>query len=146
MTSRSTIHLTAITILVVCLVETDIYGQQTETIIEEKQALTQTNEPMYGRSGALKAKPGQTDELASILLQAADLVSAVEGCRIYIVGRDLDDETLIWVYEVWDSKENHAKSLQMEEVQTLISKAMPLIDSFPEGGAEMSILGGAGIR
>ncbi len=101
---------------------------------------------MYGKSGALNAKPGKADELASILLKAADLVSTLEGCRLYIVGRDVNNDTLIWVYEVWDSKENHAKSLQMEEVRALISKAMPLIDSFPDDGAEMNILGGSGIR
>lgn len=105
-----------------------------------------TNQNFYGRTGSMKTKVGYADDLAAILLEAADLVSTMKGCRLYIVGRDKDDETIIWVYEIWESKEHHAKSLQRKEVRALISKAMPLIDSFPDGGVEMDILGGAGIR
>lgn len=105
-----------------------------------------TGQNLYGRTGTMKAKEESADELAAILLEAADLVSNMDGCRIYIVGKDVNDAAMIWVYEIWESKEHHAKSLQREEVRALISKAMPLIDSFPDGGVEMDILGGAGIR
>jgi quinol monooxygenase YgiN len=122
-----------------------LHGNQTELINEENQTMTQTHPVMYGRSGALNAKPGKADELASILLEAADLVSTAKGCRLYIVSMDVNDENTIWVVEVWDSKEDHANSLQKEGVRELISKAIPLIDGQPKGGMELDVLGGWGL-
>ncbi|MEZ4684912.1 MAG: hypothetical protein R3B47_02270 [Bacteroidia bacterium] len=37
--------------------------------------------------------------------------------------------------EVWDSKEDHANSLQLPGVRELIMQAMPILDSMPTGGA-----------
>lgn len=99
----------------------------------------------YGKTGMIRAKEGSVDELVAILLQAAELVSSLEGCRLYVVGKDRGDDKIIWVTEIWDNQEDHARSLQLEAIRELISKAMPLIESFPEGGAETDILGGWGI-
>lgn len=51
----------------------------------------------------------------------------------------------MWVTEVWDSKEAHDNSLQDEEVRSLISKAMPLLDGEPERGFELDVIGGVGL-
>ena len=36
----------------------------------------------------------------------------------------------IWIVELWDSKEAHAASLQLPEVQAAIAKGRPLIAGF----------------
>ncbi|MCO6480501.1 MAG: antibiotic biosynthesis monooxygenase [Phaeodactylibacter sp.] len=99
----------------------------------------------YGRYGKLKAQPGKGNELAVILLQAAELLRTVQGCHLYIIGKDAKDEDTIWVTEVWDSKESHSNSLKDKAVQALILQAMPLLDGKPEGGTELEVLGGLGI-
>ncbi|MCB0567835.1 MAG: antibiotic biosynthesis monooxygenase [Phaeodactylibacter sp.] len=100
----------------------------------------------YGLYGKLKAQAGKGDELAAILLQAAELVRTAKGCHIYIIGKDTQDGDVIWVTEVWDSKEAHDESLKAEAVRQLIGKAMPLLDGLPEGGTELDVLGGLGIE
>jgi hypothetical protein len=43
------------------------------------------------------------------------------------------------VTEVWDSKEDHDASLNIESVKKIISAAIPLIDGKPEKGQELEI-------
>lgn len=99
----------------------------------------------YGLHGKLTATAGNADKLASILLEAAKLVSTAKGCRLYMVSKDHSDEDAVWVTEAWDSKEDHDNSLQVAGVKELISQAMPLLNGRPEKGQELEILGGAGI-
>ncbi|HEV7346996.1 antibiotic biosynthesis monooxygenase family protein [Telluribacter sp.] len=100
----------------------------------------------YGLHGKLKALSGNGDNLASILLEAAQLVSTAKGCHLYLVSRDTKEAEAVWVTEVWDSKEDHDNSLKVEGVRELIGRAMPLLDGMPEKGQELEVLGGAGIN
>jgi quinol monooxygenase YgiN len=100
----------------------------------------------YGRFGKFTARPGKADELLTILLNAAGAVSKAQGCRMYIVSRDVNDGNIIWVFEVWDSPEDHQNSLQLESVIELISQALPLLDGRPEGGVTLEVIGGLGMK
>ena len=99
----------------------------------------------YGLQGALRAQSGKGKELADILLEAAELLSPIEACQLYVVGRDAADPDLVWITEVWDSKEDQQDSLKMETVRALINKALPLMEHMPEKGLEMDIIGGKGV-
>ncbi|GEO05645.1 antibiotic biosynthesis monooxygenase [Adhaeribacter aerolatus] len=100
----------------------------------------------YGLHGKLTATTGNGDKLATILLQAAELVSTAPGCRLYLVSKDQHDAESVWVTEVWDSQADHDNSLNVAGVKELISQAMPLLNGRPEKGQELQVLGGAGIR
>ena len=100
----------------------------------------------YGLHGRLEATKGNADQLAEILIKAAELVSTAKGCRLYAVGKDNTDENAVWVTEIWDTKEDHGDSLNVEGVKELIAQAMPLIAGKPERGQELEILGGSGIE
>lgn len=54
-------------------------------------------------------------------------------------------QILIYVTEIWDSKEDHDNSLKVEGVRELIMSAMPILDEQPTKGQELEILGGTGI-
>ncbi|MDZ7694814.1 MAG: antibiotic biosynthesis monooxygenase [Balneolaceae bacterium] len=99
----------------------------------------------YGLSGKFRAKEGKSDQLVAILLKAAESVSNAAGCLLYIVCQDSSDEQIIWVNEVWETKEDHDNSLHFEGIQELISQALPLIDGKPEQGIQLRVLGGLGI-
>jgi len=103
------------------------------------------NNNLYGRTGAMTANEGAADQLLDILLEAAELVSRLDVCRFYIVGKDREDPDTIWVQEIWKSKEDHAESLAHPGVQKLINKAMPLIKTFPKKGGEYTVIGGVGL-
>lgn len=101
---------------------------------------------LYARHGKIRALEGKGQELAAILLEAAALVSTAKGCRLYMVSREEAHPEDIWVTEVWESRDDHARSLQMEEVKALISRARPLLGSEPPSSQELQVLGGSGLR
>ncbi|MCD9018617.1 putative quinol monooxygenase [Parachryseolinea silvisoli] len=119
---------------------------KTQTKNQKNTTMEKTNATAtkYGMTGKFRAKPGQAEKLADILLEASRQVSAVKGIRVYAIGRDPKDENVIHVMEIWDSKEDHDQSLTLPETRALISQAMPLIDGKPEGVA-LEMVGGLGV-
>ena len=98
--------------------------------------------PMYGIIGKMLAHPGKRDELIEILLAGTQ---NMPGCKSYIVSKDLADENALWINEVWDSKESHTASLQLQSVQSAIAKGKPLIAGFGER-FETEPVGGHGLN
>jgi quinol monooxygenase YgiN len=95
---------------------------------------------MYGK---ILAKPGQRDALVGHLLEAARLLTPVEGCYLYIVNTVPAEPDAIWVTELWRSEADHDASLKMESVNALIAQARPMI----AGGESIRLLpvGGKGL-
>jgi quinol monooxygenase YgiN len=100
---------------------------------------------MYAMNGKLQAQPGKRTVLVDILLRAAKLVSTMRGCRSYIVLEDVQDESAVWVFEMWDDKESHDTSLRDEKVRGLIAEAMPILVGTPSG-SELRVAGGVGVN
>jgi quinol monooxygenase YgiN len=94
---------------------------------------------MHGR---FKAKPGQGDALAAILLEAADALRANEACLLYVISRE--DADTIWVTEAWTDRATHDASLDAPEAKDQIARAMPLIAGL-EHRVEFEPLGGKGL-
>ena len=99
---------------------------------------------MFGMHGAFKAQPGKGEELAGILLEAAEALRADERCLLYVIARDLDQPDMIWVTEAWTDREAHDASLRAPGVPEMITRARPLIAG-TEGRAEFAPLGGKGL-
>lgn len=89
----------------------------------------------YSVNGKLSATEGNGQNLLKILLEAAEEIKKVDTCFCYIVGMSADEKDSVYVYEVWESKDAHQASLQLDVVKKLIEKAMPIIESmtsYPE--------------
>ncbi|MFI1758280.1 putative quinol monooxygenase [Streptomyces sp. NPDC020571] len=96
----------------------------------------------YGCIASMKTRPGFRDEVAALLLSAADGLRDA-GCDLYLVGLS-DDETTIWVTEVWRTKEHHDASLELPEAKDAIGRAMPMLTGeFTK--QEMAVAGGLGL-
>ncbi|NND32892.1 MAG: antibiotic biosynthesis monooxygenase [Saprospiraceae bacterium] len=100
----------------------------------------------YGLHGKLIATPGNASKLADILIKASKLVATAEGCQLYVIGKDKSDANAVWITEIWDTQEDHDKSLSVPGVKELITQAMPMLARKPEKGQELEILGGFGIK
>lgn len=97
----------------------------------------------YGYLGTLTARYGHRDEVVDILLGGVDGLRAA-GCLLYLVGVSDTDRNVIWVTEVWESKERHDESLRLPETQAAIAKAMPLLTGeFTR--QELTMVGGLGL-
>jgi quinol monooxygenase YgiN len=99
---------------------------------------------MYGLMGKIVAQPEKREALVNVLLRAATSLQTVDGCYLYVVSHDPNDEDGIWVTEVWDSSQAHRASLEHEAVQVLIGEGRPLIASMGER-IEFEPVGGAGL-
>lgn len=97
----------------------------------------------YSLAGKFKTKPGKREEMIDILTEAANGMADVKGCHLYIVHKDAKDENAVWVYELWDTKEDHDASLKLPGTPEMIAKAMPLIDGKPEDN-ELEAVSGKG--
>ncbi|HNF82695.1 MAG TPA: antibiotic biosynthesis monooxygenase [Solirubrobacterales bacterium] len=88
------------------------------------------------------AKAGKGGELADLLLEAAEVNRASEGCLQYEVHQSVFDPDTIWVTEAWVDQDAVKASLEDEENKTLIDRARPLIEDMeviellPLGGIE----------
>jgi quinol monooxygenase YgiN len=98
----------------------------------------------FGLHGKFTAQPGQRDQLVELLLQAAKLMSAADGCRLYVVSTAPNDEKAVWVTEIWDTKAEHAASLSLDGVPELIEQARPLIAAVSDR-SEFAPVGGKGL-
>jgi quinol monooxygenase YgiN len=97
---------------------------------------------MYGLIGSITAASGRRDELAAILMEA---VANMPGCISYIVALDVKDKDIIWVTEVWDTRQSHDASLALPAVKKAIAAAKPIIAGF--GSQTITTpLGGYGLR
>lgn len=91
----------------------------------------------------MRVKPGHRDEVVATLVSGADGLRAA-GCDLYVVGTSDSDKDLIWVSEVWVSKEAHASSLQLPETKAAIARTMPLLTG-EFTSQELDIAGGLGV-
>lgn len=87
---------------------------------------------MYALCGKFTVEPPNRNALADILSAAADLMEHAAGCQMYIVYNDAADDGALWVTELWDSKEAHARSLTLPGVGELIAQARPLISGIEQ--------------
>lgn len=94
----------------------------------------------YERLGSMRTRPGKSDEVVAILLSGLPGLATV-GCLVYDVGRDLGDDDVIWVREVWADQASHRASLQLPETRAAIGAAMPMLTG-EFTGAEIRTVGG----
>jgi quinol monooxygenase YgiN len=88
-----------------------------------------------------RAVSGRGEELAGLLLEVAAGLHGFDGCDMYIINRAADDPDVIWVTELWASREALEGSLKTPETQAMIPRVMALvaewgdpIDVVPLGG------------
>ena len=86
----------------------------------------------YGCYVKFIAQPGQRDALVEHLLRAADGVSQVVGCELYLINTSPTEPESVWVTEVWRSQQEHDASLAIESAQEAIKQVLPLLAGSPE--------------
>jgi quinol monooxygenase YgiN len=84
-------------------------------------------EEAYGLIGQMKTAPGKRAEVIAALIEGTQ---EMPGNLAYLIAEDLEDENSIWITEVWQTKTDHANSLQLPSVQAAIGKARPHIAGF----------------
>jgi quinol monooxygenase YgiN len=94
------------------------------------------------RYGKAVARRGQGEELAQLLLAAADELGDDPGCELYLVNRQTGDEDVIWVTELWRSQTDLDASLERIRGSDQVAAAMALVEDWQM--VELDLLGGKG--
>jgi quinol monooxygenase YgiN len=97
----------------------------------------------YGLSGKISTRPGQRDAVIAVLLRDVQELEAI-GCDLYLVSVSHERPDVVWVTEVWASKDAHDASLQLPTVKQAIAEAMPMLTGEFEH-VELSVVGGLGV-
>jgi quinol monooxygenase YgiN/quercetin dioxygenase-like cupin family protein len=106
-----------------------------------------------GRYVKFTARPGKGEDLANLLLRAAESLQETPGCELYLINRSTTMPDEVWVTELWRDQEALEASLQelqseggkrqIAEVTALLIGAPERIDLEPLGGVGY-LPGGAG--
>ena len=96
----------------------------------------------FGFFGKFVALEGKQKDLKNILLEVAEILKTNKDCFHYVVseGKDPDE---VYVWELWTDEESHQNSLLPKEINDLIDKTLPLIESMSKA-ARLKVLGGKG--
>ena len=86
----------------------------------------------YSFQSIITAQPNKGNELAKVMETASELISKIDGCKLYLVQQSIEEPTKIIVTEVWISKEAHQKSLENEAIIALIGSGRSLISDFKQ--------------
>ena len=99
-----------------------------------------------GRYVKFTAQPGRGDELAALLVRAADSLRDAAGCELYLVNRSEADPDVAWVTELWldqSSLDASLELLQTEAGRAQIAEVTALLAGPPER-TDVEPLGGVG--
>ncbi|MFT7561466.1 MAG: quinol monooxygenase YgiN [Flavobacteriales bacterium] len=97
----------------------------------------------FGMHAVMTARPNKGEELASLMLEAADLVAKIDSCEAYIVQLSTSEKDTVLLTEIWKSPEAHQASLSNQRIQQLIARAHPMIAGMTHHTA--TPLGGHGL-
>ncbi|NJO32560.1 MAG: antibiotic biosynthesis monooxygenase [Rhodospirillales bacterium] len=81
----------------------------------------------FGQINRITTAAGKRDEVFQLVLTGSD---KMPGCKSYVVGKDAENEDVIWVSEVWDSPDLQAASLKLPETGAAVEEAMSMIVTF----------------
>ncbi len=98
----------------------------------------------YALINRLTTKPGKRDEVLKILLEAGKPFQENAACLLYLVYEDVQDPNVIWVEDLWTSKEEHTAALARPEGRPLVAQALALLEGMPEQ-REVALVGGKGL-
>jgi quinol monooxygenase YgiN len=93
---------------------------------------------MYGLISKITVAAGKRDDMIAILTESA---ANMPGCFSYVLAKDLADENVVWVTEVWDTAAAHEASLQLPAVSKAITRARSLIAGFDKIAATTPVWG-----
>jgi quinol monooxygenase YgiN/mannose-6-phosphate isomerase-like protein (cupin superfamily) len=99
-----------------------------------------------GRYVKFTAQAGRGDEVAQLLLRAADSLRDAAGCELYVINRSPSEPDVVWVTELWLSQEALDASLEQlktEEGRAQVAEVGALLAGPPEL-TELEPLGGVG--
>jgi quinol monooxygenase YgiN len=97
----------------------------------------------HAQHAKCSTKSGKRDELIQQLIENIEPVKHASGCIYYVIGTT-EEPDVVWITELWASKEAKDAFALSPESAKVMEKLMPLVAAMTERTA-MTIVGGIGI-
>ena len=94
------------------------------------------------RYAKMTAREGKSDDLAKLLLAAAEELGDDPGCELYLVSHEADDPAAIWVTELWRSRAELEATIEAIKGSDEVAAARELTAAGEM--IELELLGGKG--
>jgi quinol monooxygenase YgiN len=86
----------------------------------------------FGQHTKLSARDGRREELVEKFAQAARIQAGNAACDVMFVSVAPDDETTVYLTEVWSSEKEHARARESEEIQAWAEGMQELVAGPPD--------------
>ena len=97
----------------------------------------------YALINKLTAKPSQRDRVVEIMLDSMKRFGDNPACVSSVVYEAVDEPNVIWVTDLWTTKEEHEAAMRLPELRPFVEAAIPLLEGMPEQ-TEVRPVGGKG--
>lgn len=95
----------------------------------------------YALINKLTTKPGKRDEVIKLILESGKAFQNNPSCLQSLVYKDAKEPNILWVEDVWTSKEDHSAAMAQPTLRPYIEKTIPLLEGMPEQH-EVELAGG----
>ncbi len=97
----------------------------------------------HGLIDVLTCATEDQDKLFDLLIHIAHHLESIDDCLYFIISKEVDDPTKIWVTELWTSKQAHDDSLADagQPLLDIIHEAMALVTDERQRATLVPILG-----
>jgi quinol monooxygenase YgiN len=98
----------------------------------------------YAQHGKMTIKPGKRDEVIQRLNESVELLDRIPGCVYYLISTT-DEPDVVWISELWLSKEAKDGLATSPESAKAMKDLMPLIVSMTDRTV-MTVVGSFGTQ
>jgi len=97
----------------------------------------------HGLIDVLTCAPEDQDKLFDLLIHIAQHLETIEDCLYFIISKEVNNPTKVWVTELWTSKDAHDQSLADagDAILDIIHEAMSLVTDERQRATLTPVLG-----
>jgi quinol monooxygenase YgiN len=101
-------------------------------------------ERYLAQHGKMTVQAGKRDEAIQLLGESIEVLNRTPGCIYYLIGTT-DEPDVMWISELWASKEAKDALATSPETAKVMQELMPLVVSITDQTV-MTVVGGFGIQ
>jgi quinol monooxygenase YgiN len=97
----------------------------------------------FAQHAKMTMKPGKRDEVIERLSESVEVLRRIPGCIYYLISTN-EEPDVVWISELWASKEAKEALAMSPETAQVMKELMPLVVSVTDQTV-MTVVGGFGL-
>jgi quinol monooxygenase YgiN len=100
--------------------------------------------PRFAQHSRIEARAGKRDDLVAKFMEIAVIQRDNPACELSLVSTSPEDDSSVFLTEVWASAEEHERARHSPEVEAWAADMPSLVDGRPET-TPLELVGGKGL-